>query len=216
MSIDEKLIAVAENQEKVFEAGKKAEYDALWDELQNYGQPKSYANAFSFYLWNDKTYNPKYPFKIANCNAMFSGNTGITDTKVPLDFRGNKGQIYYVFENAKNLVTINKIILDETNQTFSRWFNNCTSLKNITFEGTIGKNIDFQYSPLLSKASIENIVSCLSTTATGQTLTLSLTAVNNAFETSSGAADGSTSQEWINLITPKSNTYDGLWTITLV
>lgn len=201
MSIAEKLVTVAENQEKVFAAGKQAEYDALWDELQNYGKAKSYANAFQYYLWNDKTYNPKYPFKIESCNSMFMANTGITDTKVPLDFRGNKGQIFYVFENAKNLVTIRKIILDETNQTFSRWFNNCTSLKNITFEGEIFKNIDFQYSPLLTKASIENIVSCLSETTTGQTLTLSLTAVNNAF----------TTDEWNALIADKTN-----WTISLV
>ena len=50
----------------------------------------------------------------------------------------------------------------------------------------------------------------LSDTASGKTLTLSLTAVNNAFETSAGAKDGSTSAEWTALVDAKTN-----WTITL-
>ena len=144
----------------MFEAGKQAEYDAFWDELQNHGNAKGYAQAFAYYMWNDKTYNPKYPFKIEGCNQMFANNTSITDTKVPLDFRGNKGQIFYVFENATNLVTIRTIILDSQTQSFSRWFNNCTSLQNITFEGVIGKSIDFSYSPL-SVDSMINVISHL-------------------------------------------------------
>lgn len=201
MSIAEKLVTVAENQEKVYDAGKKSEYDAFWGELQNYGKAKSYANAFSYNAWNDKTYNPKYTFKVSDCNNMFFHNTNITDTKVPIDFRGNQGQIFYVFEGCTKLVTIRTLILDGTNQSFSRYFTNCKALENITFEGEIKKNIDFQYSPKLSKESIENIMSCLSENSTGQTLTLSQEAVNNAF----------TQDEWNDLIKDKTN-----WTISLV
>lgn len=201
MSIAEKLVTIVENQQRVFEAGKKSEYDAFWGELQNYGQAKAYVNAFNYSLWDDKTYNPKYTFKIKSCNQMFYDNTKLTDTKVPIDFRGNNGQIFYVFEGCSNLVTIRTIILDTKYQTFSRWFDNCNSLQNITFEGEIFKNINFQYSPLLSRASIENIVSCLSATSTGTTLTLSQTAVDNAF----------TTDEWNALIADKTN-----WTISLV
>lgn len=201
MSIAEKLVTIAENQEKVFDAGKQAEYDAFWGELQNYGNAKSYASAFTYYLWDDNTYNPKYTFKINDCNNMFQNNTNLTDTKVPIDFRGNKGQIFYVFDGCTNLVTIRTLILDTKNQLFSRYFNNCTSLQNITFEGEIFKSINFQYSPLLSRASIENVVSCLSATSTDTTLTLSQTAVNNAF----------TTDEWNALIADKTN-----WTISLV
>lgn len=201
MSIADKLVTIAENQQKVFDAGKQAEYDAFWGELQNYGKAKSYANAFDYYLWDDKTYNPKYTFKIESCNNMFYNNTKITDTKVPIDFRGNAGQIFYIFEGCTKLVTIRTIILDTKNQTFGRWFNNCKSLQNITFEGEIFKNIDFQYSPLLSRESIENVVSCLSADSTDKTLTLSQTAVDNAF----------TTDEWNALIADKTN-----WTISLV
>ena len=42
-------------------------------------------------------------------------------------------------------------------------------------------DLDLQYSPLLSKASIESIIGCLSDTATGKTLTLSRAAVEAAF-----------------------------------
>lgn len=63
----------------------------------------------------------------------------------------------------------------------------------------------------LSKPSITSIINCLSTTTSGLTVTLSKTAVNNAFETSEGVADGSTSQEWLNLVATKTN-----WTISLV
>ena len=95
--------------------------------------------------------------------------------------------------------------------TYSGAFGDCTALVNITFEGDIGNNIDFKQSPLLSKASIGSIVSALYAEATGKALTLSETAVNNAFETEEGLADGSTSAEWTELVGTKPN-----WTITLI
>ena len=41
--------------------------------------------------------------------------------------------------------------------TATSWFTNCTSLEDITFEGVIGRNIDFSYSPL-TKDSMNNII----------------------------------------------------------
>ena len=200
MSIAEKLTTIAENQQAVYDAGKQAEYDAFWDVFQNYGNSQTYASAFSSNAWTDENYNPKYTFKVQGNNNMFASNTKITDTKVPIDMSENTGQVFYVFQNASKLVTIRKLIVKNT-QGYSKYFDNCTSLQNIEFEGVISKNIDFQYSPLLSKASIENIVSCLSATSTGTTLTLSQTAVDNAF----------TTDEWNALIADKTN-----WTFSLV
>lgn len=57
----------------------------------------------------------------------------------------------------------------------------------------------------LSKDSIISIVNALSTTATGKTVTLSKTAVNNAFATTEGGTDGSTSEEWLALVGTKPN-----------
>ncbi len=89
----------------------------------------------------------------------------------------------------------------------------CTVLKNVSFVvgSVIGNDIWFQLSTLLTKESIKNIFNALSTSVSGKTLTLTRTAVNNAFETSAGAANGSTSAEWLALIGTRSN-----WTISLV
>lgn len=129
-----------------------------------------------------------------------------------INFKNSTNGTNNMFSSASVLHTIDKIIVNDegTTQFANSMFNNASSLANITFEGVIGKSINFQWCPL-TKASITNIVNTLSSTATGQTLTLKLSAVNTAFETSSGAADGSTSAEFAALVATKTN-----WTITMV
>ena len=46
MSIAEKLTLAAENVPKVYEAGKQAEHDRFWDDIQQFGERKNYENAF--------------------------------------------------------------------------------------------------------------------------------------------------------------------------
>ena len=65
MSISEKLTTIAENEQKVFDAGKKSQYDEFWDNFQNYGKRVRYPYAFSslentIYFWNETTFRPKY------------------------------------------------------------------------------------------------------------------------------------------------------------
>lgn len=211
MSIAEKLTTVAENVPKVYEAGKQAEYDEFWDNFQENGNRTYYPNAFCYGGWNDDNFNPKYPIKPTSCNNMFMSAMYLTDTKVDIDLTGEGTQKYNIFNNAKKLKTVRKLIVNE-NTPMSGSFDYCTALENVTFEGVIGKNgLDLQWSTKLSKASIESIIYALSTTSNGLAVTLSATALNTAFETSEGAADGSTSEEWTNLISTKSN-----WTISLV
>ena len=106
--------------------------------------------------------------------------------------------------------TIDKLIVKPEN-VFNNTFQNQAELVNITFEGTIGNAISFQWSTKLSKASIESVVGHLSTTTSGLSVTFSKTAVNKAFETSEGANNGSTSAEWTALVNTRPN-----WTINLV
>lgn len=108
------------------------------------------------------------------------------------------------------LITIDKMIVNENNVFATNMFTGATALKNIIIEGPVADSINFKDSPL-SKDSILSVFNSLSDTITGKTLTLKLSAVNTAFETSAGAADGSTSEEWNTLISTKSN-----WTISLV
>jgi hypothetical protein len=117
----------------------------------------------------------------------------------------------YVFYGC-TVETIDKIVVNEqTAFTSASSFTGCTNLKNVVFEGTLGQNgLNLQWSSKLSKASIESIINALSSTTSGLSVTLSKEAVQKAFETSEGANDGNTSDEWLNLIATKNN-----WTITL-
>ena len=87
--------------------------------------------------------------------------------------------------------------------TFTTVFDGTVNLENIIIEsGTIGQNgFSVKDCTKLSKASITSIVNALSPSTSGLTVTLSKTAVNNAF----------TDTEWDALEGTKTN-----WTITLV
>lgn len=78
-----------------------------------------------------------------------------------------------------------------------------TYLTTLTFteDSVIAVGLTLQKCPKLSKASIESVINALSTTTTGLTITLSKTAVNNAF----------TDAEWTALEATKPN-----WTISLI
>jgi hypothetical protein len=98
---------------------------------------------------------------------------------------------------------------------YSSTFKGCANLKNIVFEGVIGEDINFQWSTKLTEASIRSIITHLSDTASGKTLTLSKVAVDNAFMFSGDGGDVPGTDEsnpyWPQLRDSKPN-----WTITLV
>ncbi|MBQ7340895.1 MAG: hypothetical protein IJW41_01840 [Oscillospiraceae bacterium] len=101
--------------------------------------------------------------------------------------------------------TIDKLSVIASVQFSNNTFKSCANLKNLTIEGVIGKSgFDVRWSVNLSKASIISIIGALSATTSGLTVTLSATAVTNAF--------GSTSaDQWTALVATKPN-----WTISLV
>lgn len=199
------------NVPRVYEAGKKAYCNEFWDKFQDYGNRINYANAF--YGWNDTFYNPKHRFKNVGAVGYMYDASAITDTKVDI-IHGSGGRVddfMYMFRNAKQLVTIRKLGSVRTGHQFQGTFNNCIALENIVLDLVVENNISFQQSTKLTKASIENIISVLSSEVTGKTLTLSEAAVNAAFETAEGLADGSASAEWLELRGSKTN-----WTISLM
>lgn len=248
MSIADKLTTIAENTQKVHEAGKKAEHDAFWDSYQHKGARTNYP-AYSFYGegFDFDNFYPKYDIKpngtclylfyaweksgrnikgslkqrLEECGVVLD-TSNVTNfshafnysrfNEIPtincLNFGANTSSLFSNDWGA--LITIEKLIVNEA-VTYKSWFVNSNNLTNITFEGTIGQSIDFQYSKKLSKASIDNIAIALSTTASGMTLTLSKDAVNAAYETSEGAKDGSTSAAWSAIVNSRTN-----WTISLI
>jgi len=88
MSVAEKLKQIAENEQRVFDAGVekgvKTERDTVWDMIQNYGNRTDYSSAFAYVAWNDETFNPKYDIKpVGQCGALFRG-TRIVDLEAAL------------------------------------------------------------------------------------------------------------------------------------
>ena len=59
MTIAEKLQTIAENEQKVYEAGVKSEYDRFWDIMQANGTRTNYARAFYGEGWRTETFLPK-------------------------------------------------------------------------------------------------------------------------------------------------------------
>ena len=182
-------------------------YDILWDTIQKEGVPTNYQYAFAynrFFNGEVDAYNPKYDIKVydnvtsAGAN-MFAQSTRLTDTKVAI--YANKYSIVTMFSGCTRLKNIRKLVLQETTALTSA-FTNCTALEELNIEGVIGQSgFDVHWSTLLNKTSIESIINALSSTTNDLTVTLSQTAVNNAF----------TSEEWEALEATKPN-----WTISLV
>lgn len=242
MSIADKLTTIAENVQKVYEAGRKDEYDAFWDTYPVEQYDMSYA--FAGFSWDSEKFRPKVNLKPTRATRMFTV-FDYRKHKPPLDFvdwtsktglsidfgnctnlnqifsQANISRIgtldirkstdnYGIFSENRVIHTIEKLKVTEKSP-FASTFYNTTELENLIIEGTIGQNgFAVAQSTKLSEKSIKSIINALSTTTSGLTVTLSKTAVNNAFETSEGANDGSTSQEWSALEATKTN-----WTISL-
>lgn len=140
MSIATDLQTIAENTPKVYEAGKKAQYDAFWDALQNYGNRRSYNFAFfsAEGLWSDENFRPKYDLVIkGGSDDTFYGLSNITKFKkgyygeedLQIDTSEMTSANWFFF-NMTNLVELPT--LDFTNVTASAGaFSGCTNLAKL-------------------------------------------------------------------------------------
>ncbi len=232
MTTAEKLAKIAENQAKVFEAGKCEATSEFWDGFTDSGNRTQYARAFAY--WGAEYLRPNrkiIPITKDSGVQTFSHNSKLKKVEAAyFDFsqkpRGTENNSTYSFTfyncgeleevediglqaefayessfaNCRKLHTIAKLRSDE-NTKFNQTFAYCSALRNISFDGVIGQNINFAYCVKLSADSIRNIFEHLSATASGKTLYLSSTAINNAF----------TDAEWTALADTKKN-----WTISLV
>jgi len=139
---------------------------------------------------------------------LWSGITrvGVVDTRAA----SNLSSLFYY---DMNLETVDRLILksDAAQVLGNNMFAGCSSLVKLGIEGIIANGIGFGDCTRLSRESIESIIGCLSDASSGLTVTFSLTAVKNAFETSAGAADGNTSPAWTALVAAKPN-----WSVSLV
>jgi hypothetical protein len=227
MDIAEKTLRLKTDFDDVYEAGKKAEYDAFWDGVQDKGNRTNYASAFR--NWGSKEINPKYLILCDTLYEMFlnCGKLDVTPNVASIAANGKFASAYNAFAFCRNLKNITfDILLDNKSQTstltstfrycdelitikklgvvdtlvfFSNTFDQCTKLENITIEGTIGQNgFDIHWSTLLSADSLKSIINALSTTTTGLTIKLPNTAQSN-YESKYGSGS------WATLTATRSN-----------
>ncbi|MBR5528075.1 MAG: hypothetical protein IKV97_03660 [Clostridia bacterium] len=99
MSISEKLIQIAQNEQKVYDAGKHAEWEAFWDAAQENGSLTNMPYGFCSKVWNDTTFKPKYDIRpVGNATSLFR-YAQITNLPGILEKQG----IVIDFSNATNL-----------------------------------------------------------------------------------------------------------------
>lgn len=172
----------------VFEAGKKSEYDAFWDDYQSNGTRKNYHSAFAGDGWKQTNFKPKYTIRPSEARNMFyqspltdltlthkldfSEVTAISDfiarssvTKVPTINISKVSDSLYVFENAFELVTVENLIFPTSPFTanISGMFYRCNALENITITGTIqNTGFDLHWSTKLTIESLTSILTALS------------------------------------------------------
>ena len=124
MSISDKLVVIAENEQKVYDAGykkgkqeggdteaaynqgvedgKKAEYDNFWDNFQINGERSGYQYAFAYSFWDENIFKPKYNLTVYDGSFMFYYNRSSLNIKTALE---NAGVILDT-SGAKNVQTM--------------------------------------------------------------------------------------------------------------
>lgn len=148
--------------------------------------------SYLFYAWENKYKDSAGSLseRLKECGVVLdtSGATKLTlafaythITELPtIDCTGlGSGSTGLFSHSYSRLKTIEKLIVNE-NVTFASWFSN-SNVQNLTFEGVIGQNLNLGPCTSLTGDSIRSTIECLSDTATGKTLTLSQTAIDNGF-----------------------------------
>ena len=161
MTIAEKIARAKTDYDEVYEAGKKSEYDTLWDNLQKNGERTHYSGAFAYTGWNDKNYNPKYPISPNHqegIGSLFTWNREITDTKVPITAYG---KCQAAFNQCAKLKRIPKLIFNGCTNV-SNMFSNCSALEELYCEGTLDiSGLNLQWSTKLSHDSLISVINVL-------------------------------------------------------
>lgn len=160
--------------------GKREEYEDFWNTFQNNGARTKYS--YAFYEWQDETLAPLHNILCyGGSNFMYRAfyNSNIKTIAKPIIVSGGSSQ-GQIFANAINLESVFLIDITEYTSTFTDWFLGCSKLKSLLWNGSINQNLDMSDCQQLNGDSIYDTITHLYKSASGKTLTLSQTAVNNA------------------------------------
>ena len=240
MSINANVKRAESDYNRAYEAGRQEKNCSLMTAFQQGGERVSYVDAFSTQYWTDEVFRPIFNMNVTSgirmfkqcsitdlkgilerqgvvldtsaCGNLYEFMSGSTITRTPAIDASLCPTLTQTFYNCLYLVSIEKLIVSaDGSTTFDNTFYNCKELVHLVIEGVVGgKGIHLKWSVKLDKVSITSVINALSTTTTGLTVTFSKTAVDTAFATTEGGADGSTSAEWLALVATRSN-----WTIAL-
>lgn len=142
MSISDVLKRLATKLSKVFDAGKDAEWNRFWDEVQQNGTRNAYSYAFSSSTWNDNTFKPKYDITFApnvvNYIEVFR-SCSITDLKgllerqgVKLDTSGCSGtSAISLFNLCTKLTRVPTLDLSNLKGSVGSLFTSCSALQYV-------------------------------------------------------------------------------------
>ena len=147
---------------------------------------------------------------VTSSTQMFYGSSC---THIPELNLSNSTSLASAFQQCTSLQTIDNSYLTALATKIDGIFTGCSALQNLTISGEIAASgFTTKDSKLLTKDSIISIITHLSQSTSGLSITLNLISVNNAFETAPGLADGASSTEWSELL----NQYASNWTVNLV
>lgn len=218
---------------KVYEAGKKAEYDVFWDAYQKSGKRTSYDFAFAGDGWNDNTFKPKYDIIPSwNIVNMFY-KSQITDldallkkcgVKLDISENGNYGEVF----NGSAVTVLPELEYGASAWSIWRTFADCKALhtiRKLTFNEAIdsSRNFDDIFTNDTSLANIE-FAGMLKGSINFQWCPLTKASIESLFSILSDSASGKTvtlnqtaketaftDAEWSALIATKPN-----WAFALV
>lgn len=229
------VVTMAENEQKVYDAGKQAERDAFWGALTKKGTRTDYANAFRDGYWTDANFNPTYTIAPRSADMTFE-ESGIEYSLYTDKFDMSKSTSGYRTFSSSAIKKLKKIdmravtwssstfeycgsleSIDEfypaTKCDFNYEFYGCSNLRHIIFMSAISRTgLDMGSCKKLDKASIDSIFNWMSSNTSGLTLTLSKEAVDAALYDESTQTPGSETLDWEFF-------YEGRrsnWTIQLV
>lgn len=213
MSIADKLKTVAENEQKVYDAGKSEGETSIWNIITNNWQRTNYD--YGFRNWVTPSIKPPRKIVAKNISRMFANSYVEKIEKDYFDIStatdaaafanasqlreiedigfGNVTTYYQAFSNSPKLHTIARLGSLETT-IYTQTFYNNNALQNITFSGVIGRDISFQHCPL-SVTSLKSIVKHLKNYfGTADEYKYTLTVKTSAWEALE--AEGLTDEDW--------------------
>ena len=228
MTTEEMLVTIAENEQKVFDAGIEEANNLFWDNMKKIRYKSSdntFNYSYAFCFWNKDMFKPTYQIKPTNATYMFhSFQSEINLADYDIDFsqctnfqnfllwaqitgigkvdtRSAKSVSFYVAYMLKQIDELN--LKEDGSQTFD--MRDMSKLKRINIiTGTIGQNIAFDKSTVIEKDTIVRIIEHLSNTSANKTFTIPKLAINNAFGINIDDVSTHT-EEWTALRNSKSN-----------